>query len=185
MHWTVIRGGGLERVPWRNGSGTSRTILTRLGRDGGLLWQIGIADLTGDAPFSDYRGYDRIFTPLAGTIALAFDGGPLEACDLLVPRRFAGETPVQCHVAAPGQAFNVISLRDRLAAELRVVALEAGDPIEAPDAPEVLIHCLAGELAAAGDLLLPGDSLLGPGPAEPGSASADSTAIVVALRAIA
>jgi len=57
----------------------------------------------------------------------------------------------------------------------------AGDPIEAPDASEVMIHCLSGKLAAAGDLLEPGDSLLGPGPAEPGAAAPDSTIIAAML----
>ena len=89
---------------------------------------------------------------------------------------------MQCRVASPGQAFNVVTARERHVAEVRVLTLEAGDPVVAPDAPDVLIHCLAGELAASGDLLAAGDSLLGPGPADPGAASQNSTVIVVALH---
>ena len=45
MRWSVIRGSSLETVPWRNGHGVSRNIVTRLGREGGLLWQVGLAEL--------------------------------------------------------------------------------------------------------------------------------------------
>ena len=182
MHWTSIRGSSLERTPWRNGRGSSRPIVTRLGRDGDLLWQVGLADLLEDAPFSAYPQHERVFTPLDGTVELAFEEGPFEPCPLLVPRRFLGETPVRCRVPSPGHAFNVITDRQRHGAEVRVLRLEAGDPVEAPEAPEVVIYCVEGELAAVGDLIEPGDALLGPGPAAPGAAAQDSTIILVAIR---
>lgn len=184
MRWTVIRGSSLQTTPWRNGRGTSRTIVTRLSRDSSLLWQVSIAELLEDAPFSHYPNCDRIFTPIAGSppVELSFADGPFEPCPLLVPKRFPGEWATSCRVPAPGRAFNAVVDRRHYTAEVVVLRLEAGDPIAAPDAPEVVIYCLNGELAAVGELLSPEDSVLGPGPASPGAAATDATAIMVAIR---
>ncbi len=184
MRWTVIRGSSLEKMPWRNGHGTSRDIVTRLGRDGALLWKVGIADLVADAPFSHYPHCDRIFLPTAGDppVELSFDDGGFQPCPLLVPQRFRGEQAVRCRVNMPGQAFNAIADRRHCTATLTVLRLEAGDPVEVPDAPEIVIHCLHGKLAAAGDLLEPGDSLLGPGAPSPAAAAENSTVILVTIQ---
>lgn len=186
MRWTVIRGSSLQTTPWRNSHGTSRNIVTRLDRDGALLWQVGIAELTGDAPFSHYPNCDRIFTAIAGDPPpeLAFDDGPFEPCTLLVPKPFNGEVPTRMRVQAPGQAFNAIADRRHYVAEVKVLRLDAGDPVDTPDAPEVVIYCLAGELSTAGDLIEPGDSLLGPGPAAPAAAAKQATVLVVAVRPV-
>lgn len=187
MRWTVITGSSLERVPWRNGHGTTRNIVTRLGRDGALQWQAGVADLTGDAPFSVFPHCDRIFTPVAGNppVALSFDDGPFEPCPLLVPKRFSGERPCRCQVAARGQAFNAVADRRHYRTEVTVLRLQAADRVAAPDAPDVVVYCVSGELTAAtGERVMPGDSLLGPGPGQPAIAAADGVAIVVAVRPV-
>src|SRR3954454_10464964 len=148
MRWTVIRGDTLQKSPWRNGRGTSRTIVSRLARDGSLLWQVGIADLLDDAPFSHYPHYDRVFTPIAGDppVELSFDGGPFTSCPLLVPKPFPGELETTCRVRSPGQALNAIVDRRHCTVQVGVLRLEAGDSIEAPDAPEVVVYCVDGEL---------------------------------------
>ncbi len=183
MRWTVIRGSTLRPTPWRNGQGTSHSILTRLDRGGTLLWQVGLAELVRDAPFSLYPECDRIFVPIAGPPPeLSFAGGPFEPRPLLEPVLFRGEEAVSVRVPGPARAFNVIANRRLHTAALQVLRLEAGDPVEAPDAPEVVVHCLEGELSTAGDLLQPGDSLLGPGPATPAAAASDVLAILVAIH---
>ena len=186
MRWTVTRGSSLENMPWRNGHGTSRDIVTRLGRDGGLLWKVGVADLVADAPFSHYPHCDRIFTAVAGDppVELSIDDGPFQPCKLLVPQSFRGEQDVRCRVRAPGHAFNVITDRRHCTATLTILQLDAGDPVEVPDAPEILLYCLAGQLAAAGDLLAPGNSLLGPGAPSPAAASENSTVILVTIQPV-
>lgn len=180
MRWTVIPGRSLQTTRWRNGHGTSRNIVTRLDRGGTLLWQVGIAELTGDAPFSHYENCDRIFTAIEGEPPpeLAFDDGPFEPCPLLVPKSFKGEWPTRMRVQAPGRAFNAIADRRHYMIEVKPLRLEVGDPVETPDAPEVVIHCLSGELSTAGDLIEPGDSLLGPGPAAPAAAAKDATVLL-------
>jgi environmental stress-induced protein Ves len=185
MRWTVIRGNSLKKTPWRNGRGTSRSIATRLARDGTLLWQVSIADLLEDAPFSHYAHHDRIFTPVAGepAVELSIGGAPFTPCPLLIPVSFGGELETLCRVHGAGRALNVIVDRRHCSAQVDVRRLEAGDAIEAPDAPEVVVHCVRGELGAAGELLAAEDSLLGPGPASPGAAAVDDTAVIlVAIR---
>ena len=183
MRWTVIRGDSLQKVPWRNGHGTSRNIVTRLGRDGVLLWQVGLAELVHDAPFSHYPHCDRIFTPVEGDppVELSFNEGPFEPCPLLVPRHFAGEWPVRCRVRAPGRAFNAVADRRHFGIDVQVLHLAAGDPVIPPDTPDVIIHCLDGELAGSARVL-EGDSLMGAGPASPGAAAKPSVLLVVAIR---
>lgn len=181
--WTVIAGASLPVTPWRNGLGVSRDIVTRLGPDGRMVWQVGIADLERDGPFSYFEHGDRIFTPIAGDPApqLAFHGGAFKACPLLIPKHFSGEWPTLSRIPAPGRAFNAIVDRRFHTVDVQVLRLEAGDAVAAPDAPHVVIHCLTGRIAAAGDLLSPGDSLLGAGPANPGAMAEDGVVIVVAI----
>ena len=186
MRWTVIRGSSLQTTPWRNGHGTSRNIVTRLDRDGTLLWQVGIAELTGDAPFSHYPNCERIFTTIAGEPPpeLAFDDGPFEPCELLVPKSFKGEWPTRMRLQVPGRALNAIADRRHYTVEVRPLRLEAGEPVATPDASEVVIHCLSGELSTAGDLIEPGDLLLGPGPATPAAAAKDAIVLLAIIRPV-
>ena len=179
MSWVQIPAATLVEAPWRNGLGVSRDIVRRPG------WTISVAELERDAPFSVYPGMDRIFTPIAGLSPpqLAFDGGAFEPCPLLVPKPFPGDVPTLSRIPAPGRAFNVIVERDVAQARVTVLHLAAGDALEAPDAPHVLLYCVSGGLAVAGELLGPGDSILGAGPARPGAAAADGVAIVVEIRA--
>lgn len=186
MRWTVIRGASLQSVPWRNGHGTTRNIVTRLARDGHMLWQVGVAELAADAPFSSFPHCDRVFTPVEGDppVELSFEGGAFTPCPLLVPLRFAGERACRCRVTAPGRAFNAIADRRHAAASVEVLRLGAGDAVPAPEAPDVLVYCLSGAIAACGELLRPGDSLLGPGPALPGAAAEDGVAIIVGITPV-
>ncbi len=183
--WELIPGDTLVPAPWRNGLGTSRDIRTTLAPDGALLWQIGIADLEHDAPFSHFPHCDRIFTPIAGDPPpeLAFNGGRFEPCPLLVPKPFPGDIPTTSRIPAPGRAFNLVWDRRHHTGTVAILHFAPGDPIHAPDAPIVALHCLSGRIAAAGYLLTPGDTIIGPGPSDPAAAAAeDSIVIVAAIR---
>ena len=141
----------------------TRDVATQLGLDGALLWQVSIAELMRDASFSDYAGYDRIFTPvLGGGIALSLDGGGLLPCPLLAPFAFRGEARVECRLGgAPGRAFNVIAARGRCQAQVKVLRLAAGVWIKPPAEGTGLLHCWSGALAANDAEVQPGDTLIG------------------------
>jgi environmental stress-induced protein Ves len=172
---TLLRAGGLVAAPWRNGRGVTRDVVTVLGRDGDLRWQASLAELTEDCDFSDYAGFDRVFTPVAGGgIALSHDGGPFVPCPLLTLHAFAGETRTRCRIGGEaGRAFNVITARGRHRAHVEVLRLAAGMP--APSG--AVLHCWSGLLDAGGDTAGPGDSLLN----VPATAAAPSVVILVRI----
>lgn len=163
MAWTLIRGADLVATPWRNGQGVSYDLATVRGPDGAMRWQVSIADLDRDSEFSDYTGCDRVFTPIAGDIALAFGDGLFERCPLLVPRPFPGEARVRCRVRQPGRAFNVVVDRQHYRGSATVLRPAAGDSL--PADRHALLFCWDGELAADGAQVMPGDTLTGDGPA--------------------
>lgn len=142
--WTVVRAANLVPVPWRNGQGITRDVVTRLAPDGSLDWQVSIADLAGETGFSDFTSYDRVFTPISEGVELAFGGGMFVPCPLLAPVPFAGEQPVWCRVAAPARAFNAIARRPRPIA-VDVLRLAAGEAVPVPNGT-VVLHCWDGSV---------------------------------------
>ena len=179
--WRLIPATTLVAVPWRNGHGTTRDIMTVTAPDGALRWQVGIADLERDAPFSLFPHCDRLFTPLTSTPALAFHDGPFEPCPPLVPKAFPGDVPTRARIPIPGRAFNLVWDRRRHHGTVAVLHVEPGTPIHAPAAAHVVLHCLTGLIAAAGELLGPGDSIVGPGPADPAAAAEPGIVLIAAI----
>lgn len=157
---TLHRFADLVAVPWRNGQGVTRDVVTHLGPDGALRWQVSIAELVRDGEFSDYAGFDRVFTPVLGNgIALSHDGGPFAACPMLVPHGFAGERRTLCRVAGgPGRALNVITARGCHQAAVTVLRVEPGAMLDGD-----VLHCWSGGLVADDLVARPGDSLVGIG----------------------
>lgn len=149
----------LAEAPWRNGRGVTRDVVTVAGADGAMRWQVSIAELAEDCAFSDYAGFDRVFTPvLGGGIRLSHDAGPFQPCPLLVPHAFPGEARTLCRIGGgPGRAFNVITARGACRAEVRVLHLDAG----ASAGPAEALHCWSGRLRAGAGDAGPGDTLLG------------------------
>jgi len=185
--WTIRRAADLVAAPWRNGLGTSREIVTRSLPDGGLGWQVSIAELVQDAVFSHYPHCERVFTPIAGDPPpeLAFDGGGFAPCPVLVPKRFPGDVPTLSRIPAPGRAFNAIADRRHYTIEVSVVPVSvsglgsAAAPDPAPD--EVVVYCHSGRVAVGDDLLSPGDTAIGQGEMRP-AVTGEGTILVVAVR---
>lgn len=182
MSWRLIPGASLVPTPWRNGLGTSRDIVSVHEGDA-LLWQVGLAELERDAPFSHYPMMDRIFTPVAGDPPpeLAFSGGPFEPCPLLAPRPFPGDVPTLSRIPSPGRAFNVIVARGRLAAAVHVLRPAAGTKVQPTGAEVTVVHCLSGTVASGLTRAGPGDTLVGAGPF---TAAEASVVIRVAIRPV-
>ena len=179
--WTVLRAADLKPIPWRNGQGTTRDVLTSLAPDGALLWQVSIADLVRDADFSNFTGLDRIFTPTDRAVELCFDDGPFVPCPALTPVPFAGERRTRCRVPnGPARALNAIWDRTAHTAAVRVLHLAGGQPVHSEGATAIL-HCLGGMVAVGDERLGAGDSSYGPGNL-PASALGDATVVQVSVR---
>ena len=179
--WTIKRPADLTLVPWRNGLGTTRDIITTLDGEGALRWQVSIATLLHDAAFSHFPHCDRVFTPIAGSPPpeLAFEGGAFTPCPLLIPKPFSGEVPTLSRIPAPGQAFNAVADRRYHTMQVTVLRLAPGTPIEVPAAPHSVLYCHQGAIKLGPDQLSPGDSAIGPGPTP--TAAETTIAILVAV----
>jgi environmental stress-induced protein Ves len=188
--WRLVPASSLVAAPWRNGLGVSRDIAVRAGPaegpTGGLGWTVSIATLERDADFSHYPHGDRVFTPIAGDPPpeLAFDDGPFEACPLLVPRRFAGETLTRSRIRSPGLAFNAIVDRRYFASEVTVFRATGAMAVPAQDAADVVLHCLTGRLRVGGLDVGAGDSAVGSrlGPSQ--ALAEDGIVLVVTIRPV-
>ncbi len=182
----IIRAGDLLPVPWRNGQGITRDVVTHTGPDGALLWQVSIAELTQNADFSHFRHCDRLFTPVSGgLVELSFEGGPFQPCPLLRPIPFAGERPVRCRVAEqPARAFNVIADRRLYRASCEVVAIEgSGRRLGGP--AHTVAHCLKGRARLVHDLFLDASDSMVLAVGESMAVSGEATLLVAAVMPLA
>lgn len=118
----LLRASARPGVPWRNGAGITREVVTGGGDPFG--WRVSVADLTGDAPFSAFPGIDRSF--------VLAEGGPVRLTIDDVEQRlrtgdiatFAGEAVVTARVDAPARAINIMSRRDAFAHDARIACAE-------------------------------------------------------------
>jgi uncharacterized protein len=178
----IVRGADLAPVPWRNGMGTTRDVATAPA--GVIDWQVSIADLARDAPFSDFSGMDRTFTIVEGAgVTLTF-GAVAVPCPPLVPVRFPGGAAPACRlVDGPGRAFNVFADARRFRSEAAVLRV-APDTALTVEAGTTLLHCVEGRLHAGDDALEAGDTLMEPqGVVRTGAGAATLIAVTIAACA--
>lgn len=181
--FTIVRASDLHPTPWRNGRGVTRDVVTHLGSDGALAWQISIADLTQDADFSHFPFCERAFTLVEGDpVELDFEGRASMRCAGLVPARFPGDWPTRCRLTGgPARAFNAISDRRLCGLDVTVRMLAEG---HAPALlrPVSAVHCVSGKVALPdGATLGPGDTLLGEPIAAVRAEAASATIILVRI----
>ena len=163
---TVLPAARYRSAPWRNGLGVSREV-TREDADGGedgaggVRWLVSLTAIAGDCPFSDYRGYDRILTPLGEGVTLAVGEAPPVALARFQPFAFPGDEAVACRLAAgPAAVINAMVARDW--GSQSVTMLRAAAARFAIAAPIMVLHAPGGAtmtIAGAAFALAPGDSL--------------------------
>lgn len=76
----------LPKHAWHNGQGTTREIMREDNASGSRFrWRLSMADITCDAPFSAYGGYQRILSLLEGPgLRLTIDGSAQPRCAAMV-----------------------------------------------------------------------------------------------------
>jgi environmental stress-induced protein Ves len=148
-------------APWRNGLGVSREVARGAGGDGGASWLVSLTTIAADCPFSDYRGYDRILTPLGDGVVLTVGGAAPVPLARLQPFAFAGDAQVDCRLAAgPAEVVNAMVARDW--GSQSVTLLQAAPARFAIAAPVAVLHALGKAtvtVAGAAFALAVGDSL--------------------------
>ncbi len=179
----IVRASTLAAVPWRNGMGTTRDVLTAPG--GPTDWQVSIADLERDAPFSDFPGMDRTFTIIEGAGVVLGFGAVAVVCPPLLPIRFPGAAAPDCRLLdGSGRAFNLFADARRFGAEVAVLRLAPDCALETEEVGTTLLHCLDGSLRIGDATLQAGDTLLGGGTVRTGLAAATLLRVTITARTV-
>ncbi|RQS57015.1 hypothetical protein DID96_36925 [Burkholderia sp. Bp8963] len=127
---------------WANGAGLTRTIASRIDRDGNVDWRVSLATLDGAARFSQFPGVDRILVPVDNTsVELRAQDGHLVAHPI-VPAHFPGDLPVwTTDIVRPTHVLNVMTRRVACRATVTV----ATHSRRVTPAPTHLLICAAGQ----------------------------------------
>jgi uncharacterized protein len=148
MTGRVLRASDYQRMPWKNGGGTTTEIWKAASPAGEMLWRLSIADVASDGPFSDFPGIDRWIMVISGNgMYLAIDGPGVKRLDRpLEPLFFPGDAKTECRlIDGPIRDFNFMIARSFGKGALQVLPLTAG--MAAPLGENTAaIHALAGSV---------------------------------------
>ena len=98
MSFQIIDAEQIEPVPWRNGGGTTRQLLTWPAAQGWEL-RISLAEIEADGPFSTFQGVERWFAVVSGAgVALEFGDGEHRLVPGDPPLRFDGGATPGCRL---------------------------------------------------------------------------------------
>lgn len=148
--------------PWRNERGVSAEIAESARRrpDGAPLWRLSLARMSGPADFSDWGGWLRVLTVVAGPgLRLTWPSAERTAAAL---RPCAFPSAPAPHGAPLGSvAANLNLIADpALGARVRPLRLPAAVTLRRPAGQEAALYVARGRLAAGGRVLRAGDTLL-------------------------
>jgi len=152
-------GDALPATPWKNGGGSTREVASwppGAGFDD-FDWRVSIAALAASGPFSRFAGVDRVITLLEGEgVQLRGEGIDHRLAEPLMPFAFRGDAAIDCTLLGGASSdFNVMTRRDRLRAELRVLRRAAALPV----APHGLLLAWRGDWQANDASLAAGQGL--------------------------
>lgn len=149
-HLGVVRFAELNAVPWRNGGGVTRQVVSAGGSGPeDFDWRISIADVDEPGPFSAFPGVERIITLVDGRgMDLVVDGVE-HVLGLHQVLRFDGASQTACtRLAGPVRDLNVMTRRQRFSATVAVRDLSQTRPI-AVSGSQVLV-LLSGSAVVVG-----------------------------------
>ncbi|MBB2948764.1 hypothetical protein FB565_008550 [Actinoplanes lutulentus] len=154
---TVIDAGDVERLPWRNGLGSTRELAT-----GNTGWRLSLADITTACAFSRFPGLWRWSTAVAGPpveMVIGDRDAITVAGDVVVD--YDGEAPVTARPASGG-VTHLLNLMTTMGTPARLTRARMDGPARVT-AAAVAVFVLDGTLlvadqrATAGQLMLLGD----------------------------
>ena len=146
MSGRILHSADYQRMPWKNGGGTTTEIWKQTAPSGEMLWRLSIADVASDGPFSEFPGIDRWIMVIQGKgMALNIAGLGTKRLDRpFIPLFFPGDANTNCAlIHGPIRDFNFMIARSFGKGTLQVSRLTAG--MAAPLAENTAaIHVLAG-----------------------------------------
>lgn len=149
----LLRWAEYHRMPWKNGSGSTREVAAA--PVGAPLpdfdWRVSIADVGAEGPFSAFPGVDRVLTLIGGPgITLAVDGTEHRLA-AHAPFAFSGDSAVSCRLpGGPTRNVNVMTRRGRATASVRIVDVLDGRDGTAARGETLLALVLSGRLSLRG-----------------------------------
>jgi environmental stress-induced protein Ves len=148
MSGRILRSSDYQRMPWKNGGGTTTEIWKAASPAGEMLWRLSIADVASDGPFSEFPGIDRWIMVISGKgMELTIDGMGTKRLDRpFVPLSFPGDAKTDCRlIDGPIRDFNFMIARSFGKGSLQVLTLAAG--MAAPlGANTAALHVLRGSI---------------------------------------
>ncbi|MBA4099939.1 MAG: hypothetical protein C0484_24595 [Rhodospirillum sp.] len=149
MTGRILRASDYQRMPWKNGGGTTTEIWKSASPAGEMLWRLSIADVASDGPFSKFHGIDRWIMVVSGKgMELTIEGLGAKRLDRpFEPLFFPGDAKTDCRlIDGPIRDFNFMIARSFGRGTLHVSQLTAG--MAAPLGENTAaIHVLAGNAA--------------------------------------
>lgn len=113
MSWNIVPLDGVVPMPWKNGGGTTRELITWPNKDE-WIWRMSVAEVKQGGPFSIFQGVQRWFAVLsgAGVTLDVVDAEHLSSHSLTgdsAPFCFDGEAAVNCQLLdGVTQDFNLM-----------------------------------------------------------------------------
>jgi environmental stress-induced protein Ves len=163
----ILRAITYQRMPWKNGGGTTTEIFKSAAADGQVHWRLSIAAVASDGPFSEFPGIDRWIMMIEGKgMELSISGlGARRIEKPFEPLAFSGDAKTDCKlIDGPIRDFNLMVARNHAQGGLQVVTLSAGET-RAFERDVAAVHVLDGSVERAGDILAVGDTLIAEGSA--------------------
>lgn len=146
MTGRILHSSDYQRMPWKNGGGTTTEIWKQSSRAGEMLWRLSIADVASDGPFSEFPGIDRWIMVIDGKgMELNIDQmGARRLDQSFVPLFFSGDAKTTCRlIDGPIRDFNFMVARCFGKGSLQVFELTPG--MVAPLGENIAaIHVLRG-----------------------------------------
>ena len=129
MTGRILRASDYQRMPWKNGGGTTTEIWKSASPAGEMLWRLSIAHIASDGPFSEFPGIDRWIMVVSGNgMELTIEGLGAKRLDRpFEPLFFPGDAKTDCRlIDGPIRDFNFIISRSFGEGTLQVLQLTAG-----------------------------------------------------------
>ncbi len=111
----ILRSSDYQRMPWKNGGGTTTEIWKAMSPASEMLWRLSIADVASDGPFSEFPGIDRWIMVIDGNgMELTIEGiGPKRLDRHYEPLFFPGDARTRCRLlGGPIRDFNFMIRRN-------------------------------------------------------------------------
>jgi hypothetical protein len=142
----ILHSGDYERMPWKNGGGTTTEIWKAVSPAGEMLWRLSIADVASDGPFSEFPDIDRWIAVIEGDgMELTIEGIGAKRLDRRYePLLFPGDAKTRCRLlGGPIRDFNFMIRRTFGQGLLQVFQLPA--KATSPSREDVAaVHVLRG-----------------------------------------